>query len=167
MDTVTYKGNQDYLIYPHCPYDYCYSAATPVYINLSTSRGADAQCSFNCSGVLCGACKQNLSIVHNAFGVLISGLYSQYSQRLSRLLGERNPIATLVTLIWLSNAKLFRTILSAVSFTFLQYPDNTSVLLWLPDGNIHYLKGKHTPLFLAAIPVFIVAIGYVAVLLSW
>ena len=102
------------------------------------------------------------------FGLVTSIIISsQYLQRLSRLLGERNPIATLVTLIWLSNAKLFRTILSAVSFTFLQYPDNTSVPLWLPDGNIHYLRGKHIPLFFAAILVFIVAIAYVAVLLSW
>ena len=271
MDTVTYNGNQDYLIYPHCPYDYCYSASTPVYINLSSSGGTDAQCSFNRSGVLCGACKQTLSIALGSsqclqcsniglvlfipfclagialvvsvlwlnmtiskgtinaiifysnivivnrpilipfnkynvlemivswisldlgietcfmegldtygkmwlqflfpiyiFGLVISIIISsQYSQRLSNLLGERNPIATLVTLIWLSNAKLFRTILSAVSFTFLQYPDNTRVPLWLPDGNIHYLRGKHIPLFIAAILVFIVAIGYVAVLLLW
>ena len=51
MDTVPYKGNQDYLIYPNCPYDYYYSAAIPVYINLNSSGGADTQCAYNHSGV--------------------------------------------------------------------------------------------------------------------
>ena len=89
------------------------------------------------------------------------------SQKLSKLLGEYNPVATLATLIWLSNAKLFRTILSAVSFTTLKYPDNTTAIVWLPDGNINFLKGKHITLFLMAVGIFTVAIVYIAVLLLW
>ena len=69
--------------------------------------------------------------------------------------------------IWFSNAKLFRTVISAVSFTVLVYPDNTRELVWLPDGNVEYLKGKHIPLFITSILILIVAIVYILVLFSW
>ena len=99
--------------------------------------------------------------------VILIIITAQYSQKFSKLLGERNPIATLATLIWLSNAKLFRTILSIVSFSSLKYPDNTTAQLWLPDGNVYFLKGRHIPLFLTAIAVLTVAIVYILVLLLW
>ena len=91
----------------------------------------------------------------------------QHSRKFSNLLGGRNPIATLATLIWLSNAKYFRTILSVVSFTYLTYPNQTPVTLWLPDGNVHYLKGKHIPLFLISLFVLIAAMMYILILLCW
>ena len=99
--------------------------------------------------------------------VVIVIITAQCSQKLSKLLGECNPIAALATLIWLSNAKLFRTVLSAVSFTTLKYPDNTSTLVWLPDGNVDFLKGKHIPLFLMAVAVFTASIVYIAILFLW
>jgi hypothetical protein len=91
----------------------------------------------------------------------------QHSQKFSNLLRGRNPIATLATLVWLSNVKYFRTILSVVSFTYLTYPNQKSVSLWLPDGNIYYLKGKHIPLFLVSLFVLIAAMVYILILLSW
>ena len=92
---------------------------------------------------------------------------SEYSKRFSDLIGGRNPIATLATLIWFSNAKLFRTVISAVSFTVISYSDNTRVLVWFPDGNIQYLKGKHIPLFVVSLVVLIIAIVYILIVLSW
>ena len=92
---------------------------------------------------------------------------SQYSQRFSKVLGGRNPIATFATLIWLSNAKLFRTILSIFSFTQLKYPNGKKTSVWLPDANIDYLRGKHIPLFLFALLVLTVAIVYIVFLLFW
>ena len=94
-------------------------------------------------------------------------IISQYSKRFSDLVGGHHPIATLATLIWFSNAKLFRTVISAVSFTVLVYPDNTRELVWLPDGNVQYLKGKHIPLFITSILILIIAIVYILVLFSW
>ena len=99
--------------------------------------------------------------------VILIIISAQCSQKLSKLLGECNPVATLATLIWLSNAKLFRTILSAVSFTTLKYPDNTTTIVWLPDGNINFLMGKHIPLFLMAVATLAVAIVYITVLFLW
>ena len=268
INTIEMHG---YLVYPHCPFDYCMSPSIPVYINLSQIDGADAQCSFNRAGVLCGACKPSFSLalgssrclqcttnwlillipfslmglalvafvlilnltvsrgtvisivffsnivianrailiplknynflvtflswfsldlgVETCFAngldsyakawlqflfpiyiftiILVIIIISQYSKKFSNIIGGCNPIATLATLIWFSNAKLFRTVISAVSFTVLDYPNNIPVLVWFPDGNIRYLTGKHIPLFLASLLILIIAILYILVLLSW
>lgn len=257
-----------YLVYPHCPFDYCVSPSTPVSINLNMVGGADAQCAFNRAGVLCGACKLNFSLalgssrclkcsnnwlallvpfslmglvlvvfllalnltvssgtitsivffsnivvanravlvplknynflltllswlsldlgIETCFAnnldaytkvwlqfifpayifiiILVIIIVSQYSKKFSDLVGGRNPIATL---IWLSNAKLFRTVISAVSCTALDYPNGTQQLVWFPDGNVQYWHGKHIPLFLASLLVLIVAFVYILVILLW
>ena len=49
-----------YLIYPNCPFDYCLSTSPPVYLN--QPNGADAQCAFNRSSLLCGSCQPGLSL---------------------------------------------------------------------------------------------------------
>ena len=80
-------------------------------------------------------------------GVII--IMSRYSLVITRLLGS-NPVPALATLFLLSYAKLLRTIISALFFTFLDYPSNVQVAVWLRDGNIQYLHGKHIALFLVA-----------------
>ena len=47
-----------YIIYPHCPFDYCLRY---VHLNLNILNGADAQCANNRSGLLCGSCKPGLT----------------------------------------------------------------------------------------------------------
>ena len=46
------------IVYPFCPYDYCKQSS--VTFSLSDP---DKQCAFNRSGLLCGACDQNLSLM--------------------------------------------------------------------------------------------------------
>ena len=48
-----------YIVYPHCPFDYCLQY---VHLNLNVLNGADAQCANNRSGLLCGSCKPGLSL---------------------------------------------------------------------------------------------------------
>ena len=81
-------------------------------------------------------------------GVII--LISRFSQKVTNLLGS-NPIAVLATLFLLSYAKVLRTIITALSFTYLRYPGNVNVAVWPIDGRIEYLTGKHIPLFLTAL----------------
>ena len=81
-------------------------------------------------------------------GMIIVG--SHYSGRVARIFG-RNPIAVLATLFLLSYAKLLRTVFAALSYTSLEYPNNSQIAVWLYDGNVRYLSGKHIPLFTAAI----------------
>ena len=80
-------------------------------------------------------------------GMIIVG--SHYLGRVARVFG-RNPVAVLATLFLLSYAKLLRTVIAALSYTSLEYPNNTQVAVWLYDGNVKFLSGKHIPLFTAA-----------------
>ena len=80
-------------------------------------------------------------------GMIIFG--SHYSGRITRMFGS-NPVAVLATLFLLSYAKLLRTVIAELSYTFLEYPNNSQIAVWLYDGNIRYLGGKHTLLFTAA-----------------
>ena len=85
-------------------------------------------------------------------GMIIVGSY--YSGRVASIFG-RNPIAVLATLFLLSYAKLLRTVIAALSYTSLEYPNNSQIAVWLYDGNIRYLNGKHIPLFTAAMACLI------------
>ena len=77
-------------------------------------------------------------------------LASHVLQRLAKCLGT-NPLSVLATLFLLSYAKFLRTIITVMSFTFLDYPDGSRVAVWLYDGNITYLTSKHIPLFITAL----------------
>ena len=79
---------------------------------------------------------------------------SHYSVRVPKLLG-RNPIAVLATLFLLSYAKLLRTIIASFSATVLDYPGNSTDTVWLYDGNIRFLRGKHIPLFLFSLVILL------------
>ena len=79
-------------------------------------------------------------------------LLSNFSQRIAKVFGT-NPVSVLATLFLLSYTKVLRTIITAVSLTFLEYPDQNKAV-WLHDANIGYLEGKHIPLFLAAVFMF-------------
>ncbi len=63
---------------------------------------------------------------------------------------RRNIVRVLATLFFLSYSKLQRSIITVVSFTVLKYDGGTD-LLWLYDGNVSYLRGKHIALFLVGI----------------
>ena len=61
-----------------------------------------------------------------------------------------NSVPVLATLFLLSYAKLFRTIISALSFTTLS-TTHGSKAVWSADGNLDYLGPEHAPLFVVAI----------------
>ena len=57
---VSYNNEtpEGYIHHPYCPLDYCTSKSK--YINLNNP---DEQCKLNCSGLLCGKCKEGLNLV--------------------------------------------------------------------------------------------------------
>ena len=59
---ITYISSSGYLIYPQCPFDYCYPPDKGVSINLNLPNGSDAQCDLNRIGTLCGTCKTGFSL---------------------------------------------------------------------------------------------------------
>ena len=64
---ITHINDTDppgYLIHPNCPFDYCQPPTENISMNLNLpdGPGADAQCAYNRSGVLCGGCQKYLSL---------------------------------------------------------------------------------------------------------
>ena len=262
-----------YLVYPNCPFDYCLSTSPPV--DLNQPNGADAQCAFHRSSLLCGSCQPGLTlslggscclpcpshwpalliaitiaailagvalvtlllvlnmtvavgtlnglifyanVVYanksillpfqetNFITVFISWLnlelgidtcyfpemdtytktwlqlafpayvillvvlviiISSYSSKFSNLIGKKDPVATLATLILLSYAKLLEICFKSLSVGTIMYPDSSSEMLWLPDATVRYFSGKHIPLFIAAVFILLVGLVYTALLFLW
>ena len=75
---------------------------------------------------------------------------ANYSPKLGSLIGN-NAVPVLATLFLLSYAKLLRTIISVVAFTFIVFEDQSYITVWLRDGNVEYFDPKHIALFLAAL----------------
>ncbi len=80
-------------------------------------------------------------------------------------IASKNAVQVLATLFLLSYAKLLRLTITIFSFTTLE---NGGFIgrVWLYDGNVDYLKGKHIPLFMAALLVLLVlSLPYTTLLL--
>ena len=76
---------------------------------------------------------------------------SHYSIRISKLCGK-NAVQVLATLFLLSYTKILQVGISVVAYyTTITFPDGYTKPVWLRDGNIDFLKGKHIPLFLATL----------------
>ena len=261
--------------FPICPFDYCQPLTDNVSIIFNSPNGADAQCAFNRTGTLCGACQEHLSLslgssrclpcpshwpavfvvillaaiiagillvtallvlnmtvavglinafifyanimsansavffpssepsfptvfvawfnldlgidvcffdgldtyiktwLQLAFPVYIISLVviiiivSEYSPRFADLIGRKDPIATLATLILLSYAKLLSITITALSSADISYPDGSQETVWLPDGNVKYFQGKHAALVIVALLIILVGVPYTILLLLW
>ena len=275
---ITYTNYTDppgYVIFANCPFDYCHRPTNKVSFNLNLADGADALCTNNRRGVICGTCEQNYSLslgssrclscksywpailvvillasfiagillvtailvlnmtvavglinsfifygnivaaggsvffptsqpsfpsifvawlnldvgvdtcffdgfnaytktwLQLAFPVYIISLViiviivSECSPRFAELIGRRDPIATLATLILLSYAKLLSVTITALSFAVLDYPDGSRQTVWLLDGSVMYFKGKHVPLALMALLIILIGLPYTITLFLW
>ena len=273
---IAYDNTTGYLVYPNCPYDYCKPLNLLTYINLNYPSGADAQCAFNRSDVLCGSCQLGLSLSigssrciscpsywpvllvviviaaiiagiilvavllilnmtvavgtlnglifyanvlaanrtillpfseQNYITVFISWLnlelgldtcfiegmdaYTKtwlqlafptyviclvvmiiiicsFSSKFSNLIGKKDPVATLATLILLSYAKFLEIIFKALAYANLQYQDGSHTVIWLPDATITYFIDKHIILFVAVIAIIVfVGLPYTTLVFTW
>ena len=82
--------------------------------------------------------------------IILAIMSSYYSTNAAKLVG-RNAVQVLATLLLISYAKLLQVTFTILSYTTLEYPDGSVRRVWLYDGNVDYLKGKHVPLFMAAL----------------
>ena len=99
--------------------------------------------------------------------VVIVIIVSEYSSRFAGLIGKRDPIATLATLILLSYAKLLSVTIAALSFAVLHYPDGSQDMVWLPDGNVKYFRGKHIALVIVVVFIILIGVPYTVLLFLW
>ena len=105
--------------------------------------------------------------MHNFFLVIVIIFICSHSSKFTNLLGKRNPVATLATLILLSYTKLLETVIATFSFIPLNYPNGTLVIKWRPDPSIAYTDVNHIILVCAAIFILFVGLLYTILLFSW
>ena len=84
--------------------------------------------------------------------IIVSSHYSVHISRLS----STNAVQVLATLYLLSYSKLLRMIISVTCYTRITYSDGHTKAVWLYDGNIDYLEGKHITLFVATLILIII-----------
>ena len=103
------------------------------------------------------------------FLVVVIIFFSSRSSKFSNLIGKRNPVATLATLILLSYTKLLQTVITSFSFVNLKYPNGTTNLLWLPNANIAFANHKLelTILIILAIIILLIGMLYTVLIFSW
>ena len=96
-------------------------------------------------------------------------IISSFSTKFSNLIGKKDPVATLATLILLSYAKLINVCFKSLTVGILDYPygSNEKLRVWLPDATVEYLSGKHIPLFITAVFILLLCLVYTALLFSW
>ena len=261
-----------YIIHPLCPIGYCYPPSTNIELNLNLLDGADAQCAYNRTAVLCGACQENFSLslgssrcvpcyshwpivlvaillaafiagillvslllllnmtvaigiingfifyanivaasnnvffpssepsfptvfiawlnldigidvcffdgldaytkiwLQLAFPVYIISLViivikiSECSSRFTTLIGKRDPVAALATLILLSYSKLLSITITALALAVLQCPNGSKEIVWLLDGNVKYFQGKHIAVVIMALFIILISVPYTVLL---
>ena len=97
--------------------------------------------------------------------LLVSASWHYYcSTKYARLIGKQNPVATLVTLILLSYARLLEISFRALSVGTVNYPNGSSERVWLPDATVKYFSLKHTFLFFV---IILVGLVYAVLLFFW
>ena len=89
----------------------------------------------------------------------------EVSRKFANLLGNKNPVAALCTLILLSYSKLIRTIITALQFTYLDDQNASSEIVRLYDANVPYFTVSHIPRFIAAFIIIILGAIYTVLLL--
>lgn len=109
------------------------------------------------------------------FLVVMVIVISQRSKKFSQLIGRKNPVATLATLIFLSYAKLLSIIIVGLSCTTLIYsgPEGEAgkqpnlPIVWLSDASVKCFHGRHLVLFIVAIFILLAGIVYTLLLFFW
>ena len=270
VSVITKESQQGIVIHDHCPYDYCRTDNDSLSFHLELP---DDQCALNHSGILCGACKLNFSLVlgtsnckdcsknmlflaivpsiilagvmlvgflmfinltvstgtlnglifyaniiratHTVFFppktgnsflsifiawlnldlgietcfyngldaytktwlqfafplyiwiIVITIIIASHYSTIAAKLTPCNALQVLATLFLLSYAKIIRIVITVFSSTVLEFPDGSSIRVWLYDGNVDFLSGKHIPLFVATLLLLILlSIPYTLSLIS-
>ena len=91
--------------------------------------------------------------------VIIIIISNHYSTRMSRIAGN-SAVQVLTTLFLLSYTKLLCVIIIIFSSTVIVYPDKFGKWVWLYDGNVEFLRGKHLALFILTLIFLLLSVPY-------
>ena len=120
------------LVYLNCPYDYCVSSR--VLVNLNEPNGADAQCAFNRSGLLCGACQPGLSLSLGSSRCLPCPSYWQVYLTFISLGAVLGGIALVVLMLFLNMTVAIGTISGLIFYANIVYT-HRNILLPFQESN--------------------------------
>ena len=102
-----------------------------------------------------------LSYVWSIIGLII--LFSRKYIWVTRLVG-RNAVKVVATLLLISYSKLQLTAINVIQYVRLYSLDGEIKYVWIYDGNVRYLSGKHIPLFIIAVVLAVLSMAYAFVL---
>ena len=119
------------LIHPHCPYDYCQSED----INI-TAESPNTQCQYQRSGVLCGSCREGLSMILGSSECRKCSKFYLFFIGLFILMGT--ALVTLVTLLNMTVS--VGTLNGLILFTNILQANQTTFLPFHSSGFITFLK---------------------------
>ena len=91
---------------------------------------------------------------------------SEWSSRFAKLIGRRDPIATLATLILLSYTKLLSITIAALSPVQLQIPyqNGPTEWRWRLDANMMFFQGKYIAVGIIALLIILIGVPFTALL---
>ena len=88
------------------------------------------------------------------FIIAVIVLVSRFSFTVAKLCGPR-VVPVLATLFLLSYTKLLQAVILSLSSTAILSPSGGFHVVWSPDGNVDYFRGKHIPLAIMAILILL------------
>jgi predicted outer membrane repeat protein len=94
-------------------------------------------------------------------------LISSCSSRFSNMIGRKDPVATLATLILLSYTKLLQIVIASSSYVKVEYPNGTSTSRWTRDASIEFGTGKSIALICVALFILLFGFLYTILVFSW
>ena len=131
------KNSSGYLTYSYCPFDYCLPSSTELNLN-----APDAQCAHNRRGLLCGTCKNGLSLsLGSSHCLLCTNWSSNFAIILTSTFLVGIAIVAIILVIKLTVASgtlsgiiFYANIINASSSTFLPFASPnviTVAIAWL------------------------------------
>ena len=98
--------------------------------------------------------------------VIMTILLSSCSSYFSNLIGKRNPVATLATLILISYTKFLHTVI--ICFSYVHPMGNIMpATRWLADASIDYFGWKHIILIGVAVVILMLWLIYTTLIFTW
>ena len=85
------------------------------------------------------------------WSLVIAIIFASHYSTIASKLTKSNAVQVLATLILLTYTKLVRVIITVFTSTVITYPNGQIKRLWLYDGNVEFLHGKHLPLFITCL----------------
>lgn len=110
--------------------------------------------------------------VYVIFLVVIVIIISQRSNKFTQLIGRKDPVATLATLIFLSYTKFLKVVITGLSCTTLTYSGLNGEHydmphVWLADATLQCYGRKHIILLIVTVFIFLAGVTYTILLFSW